>query len=221
MAILNELTVQRIFMGNDQLNTGSSKTNWSPYALDEYFAPSMSVFTSVDIITLEGNYPEAGSLINFLILNSIFGVSYSDDAKRKIFQFVRKVESAFSYYHKAKVLTEEYLLTYKPSVNKYYDALECWEIVVLQLQMGFDIVKRTIEKPLFSPNDNSAEKRINNMANDIKHYGERKEGWLPIWLDNSGLRSSNGQVLYSELTNVIDDMMGAIKILISVKPPTE
>ena len=66
---------------------------------------------------------------------------------------------------------------------------------------------------VYKKNDNSREERVCEIANTVKHWGglvfsnnHQEHDTIPLWLTNSGLKTSTYEISYNELANLISEV---------------
>jgi len=185
---------------------------WSA-SLVNRIAPDLDSFSKAAIPDLSADFLQAPYWLQNYFLNTSFGGRFTGTFEPAVLGYLRRADHAFRAFHRARELTLEYVANFKPGqprVRLYYDALDEWEMFVLQLQMAVDLRVYMEQENVFEPGDGSEVQRLYDMANAVKHLrghiaSKRFEAGdlLPLWLAPSGLRSFCLSASYLDAATVL------------------
>jgi hypothetical protein len=186
-------------------------TFWTPSVLDELVAPGLSGFTEAVVPSLESSFPEAEHWLTDHFLSSAVGTTFKTPMRQLVLGYLRRTHHAFRAYHEARISTQQFFaasLPGSPKVSRYYDAVALWEVYVLQNQMATELYNKFgFVDPAFTQQDGSAEQRLYDMGNRVKHpFGLQSGAPLPLWLSNNGLHSFDQTITYVEASDVLRAM---------------
>jgi hypothetical protein len=190
---------------------------WSSSITDAFVAPGLIDFRSAEIPDLSDRFPGAPHWVADHFLNSTLRGAFADGMRQLAMGFLRRARSGFQAYHGARTKTLSYLSDLRPlsqPLGRYFDAVDEWEQFVLQLQMTMDVYRRMPgSHGAFEKGDGSAENRLYQLANMVKHPGRVNAvgenapiDSFPLWLSNHGLHSSKTSVTFAEAASVLEDV---------------
>ena len=192
---------------------------WNLQVLEAWIAPGLATFTHAVILDLKADFSEAPHWLPNHYLNSVVGpTAFFGSSKIAVIGFLRRAHNAFEIYHRARSLTLSYLDgidVSRPKIRGYYSAVSAWEDFALQTSMALDLYKwMNGGKGAFTKQDGSAEQRLYEVANQVKHTASciassqcTAQDTLPVWLSNTGLCSfANITVSYEEAAQILRDV---------------
>jgi hypothetical protein len=193
-------------------------SQWNPDTLNEYLAPNIANFTKFSLEKII-TFKESNHWIQNYFLNTVLGYKYKREIKHLVMQCIRRTTHAYQIYNETIDLSHEYIQTnniYNPKSKLYYNIINNWETVLLNIQMFTDSYNKINTflklKKAFTPDDGSTEQRAYDIANAIKHCGMNiddisiKYNWIPLWIDNDGLVSHNHKLTYNEVRELVIDI---------------
>ena len=183
----------------------------SGYARDKYVAPGLSKFTGASIKDMAATSTQQEYWLGNFVLNTLLSVTVEKPVRQTLFNFLRRVESAFREYALARDQTVAYLKTTE-AVTAYLGAIGHWETFLSNAYQAFCLLAGS--KPiLFEKGDGSVLQRLNLLYNRSKHVEKAIEaGQLPadatiaIWLTNDGLRSVDSWLTFDEMADILDGL---------------
>ena len=188
--------------------------------LNGHLAPGISEFTVCDIPDISAKYPEASHWLANHFLNSVFRGAFNNKYRQYAFNQIFRAQVSFADYHEARALTTEFLIKGKPdnpAIRTYFRAVARWESCLLNLQIFIDVMnKMKLDlkgERVFNENDGTPEQRSYEMANSIKHWGEKvssnkhkEQDTIPLWLTNTGLKTRFQAITYHELASLVSEI---------------
>lgn len=195
--------------------------------VDRFLAPGVSAFTSCDAPDISAAHPEAGHWLTNHFLNSLLRSHYRGKVRQFAINQLLRAQTAFSDYHEARLLTQDYLRLGKPdnpATRTYFKAIAKWESCFLNVQIFMDVMKYMKKElkdgPVFETGDGSPAERANAIANRVKHWGEdiaagkhHADDTIPMWLDNRGFSTRRAELTYLELAGLIGDLANTANAL--------
>jgi hypothetical protein len=183
----------------------------SNYAKDKFVAPEMSKFTAAAIRDMTAVSVEQEHWLMNFVLNTMLSVNLAAPIRQTLFNFLRRVESAFREYSLARDQTTAYLTDTK-KVSAYIAAIGHWEVFLSYAYQAYCLLAQN-QKILFTPGDGSGLQRLNLLYNRSKHADKAIEaGQLPedatmaVWLTNDGLRSTDSRLTFDEIAEILEDL---------------
>jgi hypothetical protein len=184
---------------------------FSAYALDKFVAPDISKFTKASIPDTSDTSKEQEYWIRNFILNTLFRVTIDERTRQALFNFLRRVESAFREYGLARERALAYLQNTE-AITAYLAAIGHWEVYLSHSYQAYCLLARG-QKILFVQGDGSVLERLNLLYNRSKHMDSAIEnGQLPaestmaIWLTNDGVRSLDSALTFAEIADILRDL---------------
>ncbi len=186
--------------------------------MDRYVAPNMSRFTAATIPDMSAVSAEQEHwLRNFVLGTAMGAIVLNDDFRRSWFNYARRTMMAFREYGAARDRTIAYLARQNPNaVAGYFIALGHWEIFLGQAYHAWLLLSR---EPLadghkfYKTGDGSQIERLNRLYNRSKHTETAINagqfppgGTLPVWLENDGLRCTDGALTFGEMTEILSEL---------------
>lgn len=107
--------------------SGMGMTN---YFIDTFVGYKMSEITFCGAPNMED---EDKKWLNSFILNAALCVNIAPEEKAYLFNFVRRIEGAFSVYHEARKSLIEHIETPNNTISPYFRSLVNFEMCVSQL----------------------------------------------------------------------------------------
>lgn len=183
----------------------------SDYAKDKFVAPEMSKFTAASIKDMAATSVEQEHwLLNF-VLNALLRVDIEEPVRQTLFNFLRRVESAFREYSLARERTRNYLMN-TDAVSPYLMAIGHWEVFLSHAYQAYCLLARN-RQVLFERGDGSVLERLNLLYNRSKHADKAiesgqlpEDGTMGIWLANDGLHSIDSWLNFDEMAEILDEL---------------
>ncbi len=140
------------------------------------------------------------------------------------YNFLRRVQYAFSEHHLARESTLRFLSAGGQSPRPYVDALFHWECFLGQAWHAYALLITAWEGKAFDKGDGSVEQRLNALYNQMKHVDSRIDNnqmipgaTVPVWLTNTGLQSVDAALSYAETGEVLKDLAKYANALMNPK----
>lgn len=186
----------------------------SDYSKDNFVAPYMSAFTSAEIADLSHHDEQQEHWVSNFILNTLLRVRVPPPSRTYMFNFLRRAEAAFREYSLARESTLAYLETGK-SPSRYMAAVFHWEVCLSQAWHAYELLMELAGGvKIFEKEDGTIPQRLNLLYNQMKHVDSTiascqlpsPEATLPVWLENAGLRSTEGHLEFREMVEILQDL---------------
>lgn len=198
--------------------TGGQPSN---YLLDNFVAHKISLLTECGARELPGV-----NWLNTFILTCVFRVSLPAKTRAYVFNFIRRVEGAFSAYREARVALTEYVNTPRTVLSPYFRALLNFEVSISQCYQGYKLLATFSGEKFFEQNDGSESERLHMLYIDSKHMDSMIDGGkMPteatsaIWITNNGLESIRAALSFDELLEMLLNMGRLAEQLSKFEPP--
>lgn len=195
---------------------------------DKFIAPGVSNFTQAEIPDMSTWAKESPHWIDNFFLNSALSASFKPPMHAYAYNFLRRVQHAFSEHNLARESTLSFLSNGSQSITRYTDALFHWECFLGQAWHGFALLVKAWDGKAFDKNDGSVEQRLNTLYNQMKHVESRIENGqmpsdatVPVWLENEGLRSVDASLTYSETAETLKELSKYANALMNPKTAKE
>lgn len=186
---------------------------FSSAVLDSHIAPGVSAFTDAEIPDMSGWSKESEHWIANFFLNSIFTSRFSPPMDAYAYNYVRRAHRAFKEHQLARDVTHAFLASRGQSVSTYAEALFHWECFLGQSWHAYALLISAWDGKAFEKGDGSIEQRLNSLYNQMKHVESRIENQqmlpgatVPVWLENTGLRSVDTSLTFSETGEILKDL---------------
>lgn len=186
---------------------------------ERHIAPGASTITKADIPHMRPSH-----WVGKFFLNSVFTASFAPPMNAYAYNFLRRVQYAFSEHHLARETTLGFLASGGQSVTSYVEAIFHWECFLGQSWHAFKLLATVVRAKVFKPNDGSIEQRLNALCNQMKHVESRIENGqmipgatVPVWLDNEGLQSVDSNLTYAETGEVLKELAKYANALVNPK----
>jgi hypothetical protein len=184
----------------------------SAYAKDTFIAPEMSKFTSASIKDMAGTSAEQEHWLANFILNTLGSGGLHEPRRQTVFNFLRRVQSAFREYALARERTMTYFKSAE-AVSTYFVAIGHWEVFLYYAYQAYELLAGPEKRVLFEPNDGSVLQRLGLLYGRTKHMnkainaGQFAPGsTLAVWLTNDGLRGVDGHVTFDEMAEILEEL---------------
>ena len=188
--------------------------------VDRFLAPGISTFTSCDAPDISAAHPEASHWLTNHFLNSLLRSHYKDKVRQFAINQLLRAQTAFSDYHEARSLTQDYLRLGhpdNPATRTYFRAIAKWESCFLNIQIFMNVMnwmkKEYKDSAVFEKGDGSAAQRAHAIANKVKHWGEdiangryAVDDTIPMWLTNAGFATRTTTLSYLELADLVGEI---------------
>lgn len=178
--------------------------------LDKHIAPGVSDFTHAEIPDMSEWTTQSRFWVANLFLNSVVTATFNPPMNAYAYNFIRRVQYAYSEHNLARVSTRAFLEVEGQSPRLYADLLFHWENFLGQAWHGYNILSKISDGKVFDKNDGSIEQRLNALYNQMKHVESRIENkqiiegaTVPVWLENSGLVSVEERLSFQETAEVL------------------
>lgn len=195
---------------------------YSTQILDTHIAPGVSSFTQAEIPDMSTWDKESAYYVANFFLDSAFTATFAPPMNAYAYNFLRRVQYAFSEHHLARESTLRFLSTGAQSLGPYVDALFHWENFLGQCWHAYALLITAWEGKAFKKGDGSVEQRLNALYNQMKHVESRIENnqmipgaTVPVWLTNAGLQSVDAALTYAETGEVLKDLAKYANALMS------
>ena len=186
---------------------------FSSEIVDRHIAPGVSSFTRADIPDMSKWAAESPHWIANFFLNSAFTTAFKPPMNAYAFNFLRRAQAAFSQYQLARDSTLAFLSSGGQSVTRYAEALFHWETFLGQSWHAYALLLKAFSGTAFKQGDGSVEERLNKLYNAMKHVESRIENaqmlpgaTVPVWLENTGIRSIDASMTYFETAEVLKQL---------------
>lgn len=192
-------------------------TTWSASLLDSMLAPGISKFTAADIPDLRDAYPHFEQWLKAHFVNNVFHTQLPDEYKQLAINVIKRVQTAFRCYHIARDTTLSYLdgnnpLNPLPRVHIYFEALAMWESTFQNIAECVPLLKKFTGQKLFEKGEGTAVELAHGIAEDVRHTHGRianaelsGDGTIPLWIENSGIRSVRHFIDFPQLAKLMSD----------------
>ena len=192
------------------------------YVLDTFIAYKLSQLTVCGVSDL----PNDGNWLNTFILRSIFHFQLDPKARAFLFNFLRRIEGASAAYREARANLQEYVNTPRNVVSPYFKALTQLEICISQCYQGYELLATALNAKLYDHGSGSPVARLQMVYVDSKHmdrmiHGEKlpAEATSGIWITNTSIESSRGEISFTELHELLTAMHSLAEKLCTAKEP--
>ncbi len=190
---------------------------FSNHVTDRYLAPYVSSFTFAEI---PDKSAQAMCWLDNNVLHSVLGRAYKEGTRQYVFNYLRRAEAAFWAHAEARDATQKFLVGSRQSLSAYMRALLHWETFLAQSAMACTMLRGLSLIAPFQNGDGSTKQRLHKLYNYSKHVDSVIDnGQLPehgttiLWMTNEGLRSKDDLLLWSETSEVLDDLAQLASIL--------
>lgn len=153
--------------------------------------------------------PESAHWLSNFGLEVIFHDFPPADMRPFVINFIRRIHAAFLEYDLAR---QEVLKLIKDGYGRwspYFAALTHFEVVVSQLYLALDSVRKLSSNDFFTTGDGSFEEKLNLIYNAGKHQIAQTE--LPTWFTDEGLACARAKVTFAEIEDFMLRMAGVVK----------
>ena len=186
---------------------------FSSAVLNRHIAPGVTEFTAAEIPDMTSWSKESAHWIANYFLNASLSGDFAPPMNAYAYNFLRRAQYAFSEHELARGSTVAFVSGGSKSPRGYAEALFHWENFLGQAWHGFSILVTALGGKAFEKNDGSMEQRLNALYNQMKHVESRIDNGqmlpgatVPVWLDNSGLRSVDAQLSYAETGDALKEL---------------
>ena len=191
--------------------------SFTNYAVEAFISKHIVELTSVGIIDVAPEFPNAASWLSRLGTLAILTNRFTPEARPFAIQFVRKVEMALLEYARAKKELET-LLAGARKWSPYFRALHHVETSSSLLFQAYDLSRKKLEIQLFQPRDGSSLQRLNKIYNTSKHEAAGPDE--PVWLSNTSIHTADVELLFVEYEVMLRECSRiAERAATSLEPP--
>ena len=184
------------------------------YALDNFVAPHLSDLTVNSAREISIYNGQVDFWLSNFILNSMLEIKVEEQLRKYIFNFLRRVASAFHEYENGRNMLNEFLAGSREAISKYLAAVLHFEIALAHTYQAYMLGKNMAgEEKLFDKKDNTPLQRLNSIYNKTKHIddliskGQLPENWtIPIWLTNEGLECTEARLSFEEFADMLIEL---------------
>ena len=189
--------------------------------LDEFVAPKITGFTQAELSSFGSVVAEFDQWMLIFGIQDVLGKKLKPMPARAYRQFARRTVAAVRSFENMRMSLGEFFENHvidSPKTSKYFQALDAAEICLLQCQMAFEVFHRGELVSGLKYEDLSLP--IRNLANGIKHFGERTlenrsaNTLIPVWFENRGIVGSEGCVEFRALEAELDEMVKTSKVML-------
>jgi hypothetical protein len=201
---------------------GEVANGFSAHAVDTFIGTNLSAFTSAEIPDLAGRDPQAQSWLSNFILNSMLRARPPSPEFEYRFLYFRRLMTAFDEYDLAREQTLEFLALRGSgnapvpgdSFGAYFRALHHWEQHLMAAWQSLSVMAAMVAGyKVFTKGDGTVGERLNSLYNSAKHAESRiqsdqmpEAGPLAVWLTNDGISSTECEVQFSELADLLTEL---------------
>jgi hypothetical protein len=179
-------------------------------AKDKYVAPERSAFTAADIRDLSHISAGQHQWVRSFVINSTVRGSFAPLERAKVYNFLRRIDSAIREYALARDRTLAYLAD-RDKISEYLAAIAHWEVALSSAYLAWLLIP--YYEARFGPGDGSVCQRFNRLYNRSKHVETAlacdppqlpPDGTLTVWLKNDGLHCTDGHLTFNEIAAFIE-----------------
>lgn len=179
----------------------------SNYALDNFVAHKLSLLT-------ECGAPELAtelSGLNTFILNNMLNFTLDNKSRAHAFNFIRKIEGAFSVYGEARLALQKYVDSPRNTISPYFTSLLYFEICITQSYQAYELFRSfTGSDKFFKQGDGCEMDRLLELYNVSRHMNNRidalefpYDATSSIWITNQGLECPKARLSFVEFSGVL------------------
>ena len=201
-------------------------------ALDKFVVQKISELSECDAPDLAEYWSDAQHWIHHFILNSIFRFPVEPKHKHYIFVIIRRAQMALFEYQNARIILLSYLdKNDEKNIDLYFLSLSYFEIVVTFLYQAYEFslkyckaINPAETKKLFEKDDGSPLERLNRIYNVSKHLQAStipEENLHAVWISNKGLCTSEATISWTELAEILKDIISIANALSNPQPVNE
>lgn len=186
---------------------------WNWTILEEFVAPELRALNKFAVPELQ----QMPNYFNSLLVNQVFVAKLPEQDRRLTANFIARIEHANDAYRAGSAYLSQYIdcLPENDTTKLYRRSLRNFENCILHTHVAISCAIKIANiyrvEPLYQPGDCSDYDRIRRINNRIKHFDEdiiccgadNNSPTVPMWLTNEGLKSSDGEISYIELHNVL------------------
>ena len=194
---------------------------FSNYFLDTHFAHKISSLTECNAPDLSS---EKYNWINLFLLNAAV-ITFPGKDKALLFNFVRRVDGAYTTYNLARTALIEYISTPQNTISPYFRALFHYEVCIAQIYQGTELLCKANETDVFKKGDGSLLERVRKIYVDSKHMDKMivggktpKAATTAVWLTNEGIETAHASITYDELADLLRDLNNIAKQVSQIRP---
>jgi hypothetical protein len=183
-------------------------SNWSK---DIFVAPEMSKFTEASIPDMSTTDDQQEHWLGNFILNNLLSTRFVSPIRQQMYNFLRRSHAAFTEYALAREATRAYLDN-PERILRYIDAINHWEAFLANAWQAYCFLGSG-QMRWFGKNDGSVLQRLCALYSRSKHADaaiERgdfvEDSPLCVWLTNDGLSSTESQLAFDEIAEILTDM---------------
>jgi hypothetical protein len=202
------------------------------YSLDNFIAPKLSQLTNCVVPAL----PDLENYFDALVLNYIFILRYDQPVFVLVLTSIKRLEGAVAAYQTGRSILNQYIseLPQQRDLAKHRSAILNFETCLIHTYISvvcFNAVAGLLKGPtFFTIGDGSPPDRLRLIYNRIKHFDEdvdesakaRKVVPLaPTWITNDGFESNDTSLLFSELADVLKNLISLAKVFAEDLPKRE
>jgi len=184
----------------------------SDWSKDNFVAPEMSKLTGADVPDLSKTDAEQEHWLANFILNNLLGPQrYVTPLRQQMYNFLRRSHAAFEDYARGRDATLAYLAD-PESVLPYITAINHWEKFLADAWQAYAFFAHGTFKP-FTKGDGSMRERLYALYCRSRHADEAiargdfvEDSPLCVWLTNDGLRSTDAELAFSEIVEMLRDL---------------
>lgn len=191
---------------------------FSNWVKDWLIAPEMSEFTQAEIRDMTEVSARLEYALGNYLLNLIFRGDPGPPVRQKLYNFLRRSAAASEEYQRARDLTLRYLAAPDDRLLAYVKAITHWESYLGHAWQAFVVLN---ERGWFAKGDGSSFERLNHLHGRSKHTEKAiattgqmpGESPLAVWMTNEGLTSTEQQLTYNELANLLQELATVAELI--------
>lgn len=180
-------------------------------AVELFISAKAAAVTACGASDMTAATPESQHWLSHFGLSAIFHDFPPAEMRPFVITFIRRIHAAFLEYELARQKVLELVKDGKGRWSPYFAALTHFEVVVAQLYVAIDLVRKRSNHDFFKTGDGSFEEHLNLIYNASKHDRPGQE--LPVWFTNNGISSAKAEITFAELENFLSKMAGVVTSL--------
>lgn len=184
---------------------------------DKYFAPNVS---TLERATLSRLRPAIRPNIDQYVITSLL-LEIKPAPRIYMLNFIRRAASAFDNYKLASSAYYRFFRTY--IAHDYFDALHYFESCLASAYHGHELLFGARDYPFFDPKG-TGRAFLNFRMKQLYNTSKHTEGFLrssqfkgdttvSMWITNDGLKTKKEHLLFSEISEILEDMCIAASLL--------
>lgn len=178
-------------------------------AVELFISAKAAAVTACGASDMTAAVPESQHWLSHFGLSAIFHDFPPAEMRPFVITFIRRIHAAFLEYELARQNVLELVKDGNGRWSSYFAALTHFEMVLSQLYVAVDLVRKRSKHDFFKTGDGSFEEHLNLIYNASKH--DLPDGELPIWFTNTGISCAKANVTFVEVEDFLSKMAGVVK----------